>query len=95
MWGGGCRRQELQAALAQAQEAAAEEADEAEFQRASAAVSRLTQAFSPARVLQQSALVVRASKPILISHSTCYAARNCLISEICQPSCQHAICESR
>mmetsp|Transcript_20484 Transcript_20484/g.61660 ORF Transcript_20484/g.61660 Transcript_20484/m.61660 type:complete len:811 (-) Transcript_20484:440-2872(-) len=51
------KRQELQAALAQAQEAAAEEADEAEFQRASAAVSRLTQAFSPARVLQQSALV--------------------------------------
>lgn len=79
MLGAECRRQELQAALAQAQEAAAEEADEAEFQRASAAVSRLTQTFSPARVLQQSALAVRASESSNVSHRACYTARSYII----------------
>lgn len=47
------KRQELQDALTSAQEAAAEEADEAQFQRASAAVSRLTEVFSPARAVLQ------------------------------------------
>lgn len=37
-----------------AQEAAQEEVDEAEFAAASAAVSRLTEVFSPSRVLQPS-----------------------------------------
>lgn len=49
-----CRRQELQRQLAMAQEAAQEEVDEAEFAAASAAVSRLTEVFSPSRVLQPS-----------------------------------------
>ena len=49
-----CRRQELQRQLLMAQEAAQEEVDEAEFAAASAAVSRLTEGFSPSRVLQPS-----------------------------------------
>lgn len=66
-----------------AQEAAQEEVDEAEFAAASAAVSRLTEVFSPSRVLQPSlAAQVRVRAVLWDLH--CGARPRCGFSIICQ-----------